>query len=64
VSYVTEECNTAIDHHLFTRNSTDGGGTFSNTIQIDKPGQFQDNPNPADLLPSKNFRAPIAPSLN
>jgi BNR/Asp-box repeat len=64
VSYVEEECNTAIDHHLFIRNSNDGGTTFTRAIQIDKPGQFKDNPDPADLLPNKNFRAPIAPSLN
>jgi hypothetical protein len=64
VSYVEEECNTAIDHHLFINKSADGGGTFGNAVQIDKPGQFLDNPDPADLLPNKNFRAPIAPSLN
>ena len=64
VSYVEEECNTSIDHHLHIANSTDGGATFGAPVRIDKPGQFQDNPNPADLLPNKNFRAPIAPSLN
>jgi BNR/Asp-box repeat len=64
VSYVEEECNTAIDHHLHIRNSTDGGSSFGPDVQIDKPGQFADNPDPADLLPNKNFRAPIAPSLN
>ncbi len=64
VSYVNEECNTSIDHHLQIINSTNGGASFSAPVQIDKPGQFKDNPNPADLLPNKNFRAPIAPSLN
>ncbi len=64
VSYVEEECNTSIDHHLWIRNSADGGATFGNGVQIDKPGQFLDNPDPGDLLPNKNFRAPIAPSLN
>lgn len=64
VSYVEEECNTSIDHHLHIRNSSDGGSTFGPDIQIDKPGQFLDNPDPGDLLPNKNFRAPIAPSLN
>jgi hypothetical protein len=64
VSYVEEECNTALDHHLFIRNSTDGGATFGNSVQIDKPGQFKDNPDLNDLLPNKKFRAPIAPSLN
>lgn len=64
VSYVLEECNTSIDHHLEIRNSSDGGASFTSPVQIDKPGQFADNPNPADLLPNKNFRAPIAPSLN
>jgi hypothetical protein len=64
VSYVEEECNTAIDHHLYINNSADGGATFGNAIQIDKPGQFIDNPDPGDLLPNKSFRAPIGPSLN
>ena len=64
VSYVEEECNTAMDHHLHIRNSSDGGSTFGPDIQIDKPGQFVDNPDASDLLPNKNFRAPIAPSLN
>lgn len=63
VSYVTEECNTAIDHHLFLRKSLDGGAGFSGRIQIDRPGEFKDNPNPADLLPNKNFRAGISPSI-
>jgi hypothetical protein len=64
VSFVEEECNTGLDHHLYMSNSNDGGATFGNQIQIDKPGQFVDNPDPNDLLPNKKFRAPIGPSLN
>jgi hypothetical protein len=63
-SYAIEECNTGIDHHLYIRNSGDGGASFGAAVQVDKPGQFADNPNPADLLPNKNFRAPMSPSLN
>jgi hypothetical protein len=64
VSFVEEECNTGLDHHLFISNSTDGGATFTPRIQIDKPGQFVDNPDLGDRLPNKKFRAPIGPSLN
>jgi hypothetical protein len=64
VSYSGEECNTGLDHHLYIRNSTNGGTSFGPGITVDKPGQFADNPDPADLLPNKNFRAPIGPSLN
>jgi hypothetical protein len=64
VSYMEEECNTALDHHLFIKNSIDGGATFGNSVQIDKPGQYADNPDPGDILPNKSFRAPDAPSLN
>jgi hypothetical protein len=64
VSYVEEECNTGIDHHMYINNSADGGASFGTAVQIDKPGQFQDNPDPGDLLPNKKFRAPMSPSLN
>jgi hypothetical protein len=64
VSYVEEECNTGLDHHLYIKNSANGGDTFTPTVQIDKPGQFVDNPDPNDILPNKKFRVPLAPSLN
>jgi hypothetical protein len=64
VSYTEEECNTGLDHHFYITNSADGGASFGPSTQIDKPGQFADNPDPNDLLPNKKFRAPIAPSLN
>ncbi len=63
IAYVTEECNTSLDHQLLFKRSTDGGETFSDTVEIDHPGEFADNPNLADLLPNKAFRAPISPSL-
>jgi hypothetical protein len=63
VGYALEDCNTAIDRGFFFTKSTDGGNTFSSPVQIDKPGQFADNPNPKDKLNPKKFRAPISPSL-
>jgi hypothetical protein len=65
VSYVGEDCNTGLDHHLYLQRSKDGGRTFrTQAFRIDKPGQFHDNPDPGDLLPNKAFRAPLAPSLD
>ncbi len=63
VSYAIEDCNTGYDRGLFFARSTDGGGTFSAPVRIDKPGQFADNPNRADLLPDKPFRLGLSPSI-
>jgi hypothetical protein len=45
------------------RGATDGGGSFTPAVHIDKPGQFADNPNSGDILPSKQAWIPISPSL-
>src|SRR5204862_7509438 len=58
ISYASEDCNTSFDRGLFFKQSRDGGSTFSPAVQIDKPGQWKDNPNTADLLPNKNARIP------
>jgi hypothetical protein len=63
VAYALEDCNTGLDRAFFFRRSTDGGNSFSPAVQIDKPGQFADNPNTKDKLNPKKFRAPISPSL-
>jgi hypothetical protein len=63
VAYALEDCNTGLDRGFFFTRSTDGGSTFSPAVQIDKPGQFADNPNTQDKLNPKKFRAPISPSL-
>jgi hypothetical protein len=63
VSYASEDCNTAYDRALYYKRSTTGGASFGPRVQIDKPGQFQDNPNRQDLLPAKHARLPISPSL-
>ena len=63
VAYALEDCNTAIDRGFFFTRSTTGGATWSMPVQIDKPGQFADNPSAKDILPGKQFRAPISPSL-
>jgi hypothetical protein len=62
ISYMTEECNTSLDHGIFFKRSTNGGASFGPTKQINKPGQWADNPNPDDLLPPK--RARIASSTS
>jgi hypothetical protein len=63
IAYALEDCNTGFDRGFFFRRSTDGGNAFSAPVQIDKPGQFADNPNTQDKLNPKKFRAPISPSL-
>jgi hypothetical protein len=63
IAYTIEECNTAFNRGLFFKRSTDGGTTFGATVQIDKPGQFADNPNRQDRLPAKKARIPLSPSL-
>lgn len=64
IGFVQEECNSSRDPHLLFQRSTDGGRTFlRRAVQIDKPGQYQDNPDPRDQLPPTVFRAPNTVSL-
>ena len=64
ISFVTEECNTSIDHAFKFQKSTNGGVSFlTKPVRLTTPVTFQDNPNPADLLPNKKFRAPNTESL-
>jgi hypothetical protein len=63
VAYALEDCNTGLDRAFFSTRSTDGGGSFSAPVRIDKAGQFADNPNVQDRLQNKKARAPISPSL-
>ena len=62
ISYQTEECNTSLSHGIFMRRSTNGGASFGPALKINKPGQWKDNPDPADLLPPKNARLPASTS--
>jgi hypothetical protein len=62
ISYMTEECNTSLDHGIFMRRSTDGGANFGPANRINKAGQWADNPNPDDLLPNKRARVPASTS--
>lgn len=65
VSYALEDCNTGLDRHLKLQKSFDGGASFlASPLQIDKPGQFEDNHNLDDTLPPTVFRTPLSPSLN
>jgi hypothetical protein len=63
LSYVSEDCNTAFDRAMFFTRSTNGGTSFGAPVQIDKAGQFADNPNRQDNLPGKHARLPISPSM-
>jgi len=59
IAFVSEECNTSIDAALLFQQSTDGGATFlPAATQVNKKGQWMDNPDPADHLPNKKFRTP------
>jgi hypothetical protein len=62
ISYMSEDCNTAIDRNIFMRRSTNGGASFSGAHKINKPGQWKDNPDPDDVLPPKNARWPASTS--
>lgn len=62
ISYMTEECNSSIDHDIFMRRSTDGGTTFGPARKINKPGQWADNPDPGDVLAPKLARWPASTS--
>jgi len=65
ISYNLEDCNTGLDFGFRLQKSTNGGASFlASPIRIDKPGQFVDNPDPADLLPPTVFRAPNTSSLD
>jgi hypothetical protein len=64
ISYVTEECNTSIDHNFKFQKSFDGGATFlPHPVTLTSPATFKDNPDPADQLPPKHFRATNTESL-
>ena len=64
VAYAIEECNTTFNPAMFFKRSVNGGLGFSQTVRIDKPGQFADNPSRQDVLPGKHdARIPLSPSL-
>src|SRR4029453_5598871 len=63
VPYPSEDCNTAYDRAIFFTRPTNGGTSSGDPVQIDRPGQFADNPNRQDNLPGKHARLPISPSM-
>lgn len=64
IAFVTEECNSVLDHHFFIQKSSDGGASFlPDPVRVDPPGAFVDSPDPAGLLPAKKFRAPNTLSM-
>ena len=64
ISYASEDCNSSFDRALLFKRSTDGGVSFGPQVQIDKPGQWADNPDLGDVLPNKNARIPLSPSMD
>ncbi len=64
ISYASEDCNTSFDRALLFKRSTNGGASFGPQRKINKPGQWKDNPNLSDLLPNKNARIPLSPSMD
>jgi hypothetical protein len=62
VSFFQEDCNTSLDRRILFRRSTDGGATWGPLVQINRAGEWKDNPNKADLLPNKNARFPASTS--
>jgi hypothetical protein len=64
ISYAWEDCNTAFDRELVFKRSTDGGSSFGPQIHINHGGQWADNPSLSDLLPNKNARIPLSPSMD
>ena len=63
LAYVLESCNSGADTGLFFKRSTNGGRTFGPRVKINKPGEWADDPNKGDLLPHKNARIGLSPSL-
>jgi hypothetical protein len=64
IAFVSEECNTSLDHALLFQQSTNGGASFlPKATRVDKAGQWMDNPDPADHLPNKKFRTPNTVAL-
>ncbi len=64
IAYVLEECNSSVDHGLRFQRSTDGGATFlAHPVRVNKPGQWADNPDPSDLIPTTAFRTPNTVAL-
>jgi hypothetical protein len=65
IGYALEECNSSLDHGFRFQKSSNGGASFlAAPVHVDKPGQFVDNPNPADLLGPTAFRAPNTLSID
>lgn len=59
ISYALEDCNSGLDRHFELQKSTNGGRTFlTHPVQIDHPGEYQDNPDLGDVLAPTKFRAP------
>ena len=44
ISYMTEECNTSLDHGIFMRRSTNGGASFGPAQQDQQAGPVEGQP--------------------
>jgi hypothetical protein len=59
IAYALEDCNNGHDRHFEMQKSSDGGASFlSHPVRIDHPGDYVDNPDLGDVLPTTKFRAP------
>ena len=64
IAYVLEECNTSLDHGLRFQRSMDGGASFmAHPVKVNKLGQWKDNPDTSDLIPTTAFRTPNTVAL-
>jgi len=64
ISFVQEDCNSALDFNLLFQKSRNGGASFlPAAVAVDKPGQWADNPDKGDILPPTSFRVPETESL-
>jgi hypothetical protein len=61
ISFFQEDCNSSLDRKvLFKRMAPDG--TLGPLVQINRAGEWKDNPNKHDLLAPKNARLPASTS--
>ena len=64
IAYMHDDCNSSHDFHVLFQKSVNGGASFlPHAVTVERPGEWRDNPNAADLLPHTAFRAPESESL-
>jgi hypothetical protein len=61
ISFMQEDCNTSLDRRILYRHLS-AGGVLGPVVQINRAGEWKDNPSKSDLLPNKNARFPASTS--